>query len=125
MNPSTSQPPSPEAEEARLERAIQAVGAEFALLIAKIGAAIGIGLAVVPIILYALLPDRHVGFAVAGCIIGSILYRLAVAAALNAEFIGLTASDLNLITALLVALALILPGARNPLKMMFARGGAK
>ena len=27
--------------------------------------------------------------------------------------------------ALLVALALILPGARNPLKAMFARGGAK
>ncbi len=83
-----------------------------------------VGLAAV-IIGEALLPDRHIGFAVAGCIIGSVLYRMAIAAALNAEFIGLTASDLNLITAVLVALALILPGARNPLKGIFARGGAK
>jgi putative tryptophan/tyrosine transport system permease protein len=36
--------------------------------------------------------------------------------ALNADFIGLRASDLNLVTALLVAGALILPRVRNPLK---------
>ena len=59
--------------------------------------------------------------AVAACIFGSIVYRLAIAFALNADFIGLTSADLNLVTAVLVALALILPGARNPFKKMFAR----
>lgn len=42
-------------------------------------------------------------------VIGSILYRIFVAIALNADFLGLQAQDLNLITAVLVALALILP----------------
>jgi putative ABC transport system permease protein len=59
-----------------------------------------------------------------GCVIGSLIYRLAVAFALNSQFIGLTSSDLNLVTAVLVAVALILPGARNPLKAMLSRGGA-
>jgi putative ABC transport system permease protein len=58
-----------------------------------------------------------------GCVIGSLIYRLAVAFALNAQFLGLTSSDLNLVTAVLVAVALILPGARNPLKAMLGRRG--
>ena len=41
------------------------------------------------------------------CAIGSVLYRIAVAVALNAHDIGLEASDLNLITALLVTFAMI------------------
>ncbi len=61
--------------------------------------------------------------AVAACLLGSVIYRLAVALALNADFIGLKASDLNLVTALLVTVALILPGARNPLKALLTRGG--
>lgn len=61
--------------------------------------------------------------AVAACVLGSVIYRLAVALALNADFIGLEASDLNLVTALLVTIALILPGARNPLKALLTRGG--
>ena len=40
--------------------------------------------------------------------------------ALNADFLGLKASDLNLVTAVLVGFALILPGARNPLKALAA-----
>ena len=36
------------------------------------------------------------------CVVGSMLYRLAVALALNAHFLGLQASDLNLVTAVLV-----------------------
>ncbi len=51
-----------------------------------------------------------------GCVIGSLIYRMAVAFALNSQFLGITSSDLNLVTAVLVAIALILPGARNPLK---------
>lgn len=64
---------------------------------------------------------RGVVIAVAACIFGSIVYRLAIAFALNADYLGLKASDLNLVTAVLVALALILPGARNPFKKLFAR----
>ena len=57
----------------------------------------------------ALLNPRTVIWATAACIFGSILYRLIVALALNAGFLGLQAQDLNLITAGLVALALVLP----------------
>ncbi len=56
-----------------------------------------------------------------GCVIGSLIYRMAVAFALNSQFLGITSSDLNLVTAVLVAIALILPGARNPLKAMMSR----
>jgi putative ABC transport system permease protein len=59
-----------------------------------------------------------------GCVIGSLIYRMAVAFALNSQFLGITSSDLNLVTAVLVAIALILPGARNPLKAMMNRRGA-
>lgn len=43
------------------------------------------------------------------CAVGSIIYRIAIAFALNAHDIGLEASDLNLITALLVAITMIIP----------------
>jgi putative ABC transport system permease protein len=43
-----------------------------------------------------------------------------VAFALNSSALGLNASDLNLVTAVLVAIALILPGARNPLRALLA-----
>jgi putative ABC transport system permease protein len=61
------------------------------------------------------------------CVAGSIIYRLAVAFALNADILGLQASDLNLVTAILVTVALVLPGARNPFKSLLAgrRGNAR
>ncbi|MDP4840517.1 MAG: ABC transporter permease, partial [Alphaproteobacteria bacterium] len=65
-----------------------------------------IGLASV-IIGEVILPPRLVIFSIIGCIIGSILYRLAIAFALNADF--MKPSDLNLMTALIVVLAMILP----------------
>jgi putative ABC transport system permease protein len=79
-----------------------------------------VGLAAV-IVGETILPSRHIGLVVLACLVGSILYRLAVAFALNADVLGLTASDLNLVTAVLVGLALILPSARNPLKALLAR----
>jgi putative ABC transport system permease protein len=79
-----------------------------------------VGLAAV-IIGETLLPARRIAVVVLACLLGSILYRLAVAFALNADLLGLEASDLNLVTAVLVALALILPGARNPLRTLLAR----
>lgn len=48
-----------------------------------------------------------------GCVIGSILYRLAVAIALNSQILGLQASDLNAITAVLVTIALMAPKIRQ------------
>lgn len=47
-----------------------------------------------------------------GVVFGSIVYRLAIQFALSADVIGLQASDLNLVTAVLVAVALILPRVR-------------
>jgi putative ABC transport system permease protein len=79
-----------------------------------------VGLAAV-IIGETILPARRIGLVILACVLGSILYRLAIAAALNADVLGLEASDLNLVTAVLVGLALILPGARNPLKALLAR----
>jgi putative tryptophan/tyrosine transport system permease protein len=79
-----------------------------------------VGLAAV-IVGETILPSRHIGLVVLACLVGSILYRLAVALALNADVLGLTASDLNLVTAVLVGLALILPSVRNPLKALLAR----
>nr|WP_198923895.1 hypothetical protein [Rappaport israeli] len=44
--------------------------------------------------------------------VGAIVYRLAIALALNANFLGLKAQDLNMITAFLVTLAIVLPNMR-------------
>lgn len=74
-----------------------------------------IGLAAV-IVGETLLHPRTMLMAVLACIVGSILYRLAVAFALNADFLGFTASDLQLVTAVLVALALVLPKLRRDFK---------
>ena len=79
-----------------------------------------VGLAAV-IVGETILPARRIGSAILACVLGSTLYRLAIAAALNADVLGLEASDLNLVTAVLVGLALILPGARNPLKALALR----
>jgi len=62
----------------------------------------------------AVMSTRTMFRATLACIIGSIVYRLAVAFALNADMIGLKAQDLNLITAVLVTLAMVLPGMRLP-----------
>ena len=59
--------------------------------------------------------------ALIGCVVGAIIYRLAIALALNADFLGFKAQDLNLITAILVTLAIVLPGARNSLVSKLTR----
>jgi putative ABC transport system permease protein len=59
-----------------------------------------------------LLRARSVALATSACLAGSLVYRLAVALALNADFIGLKAQDLNLATAILVAVAVVLSRAR-------------
>jgi putative ABC transport system permease protein len=71
-----------------------------------------VGLAAV-IVGETLLPRRGIALAVLGCILGSVLYRLAVQLALELDFLGLTASDLNLATALLVLITLVIPRLRQ------------
>ncbi|MBZ2169993.1 ABC transporter permease [Marinobacter sp. F4216] len=58
------------------------------------------------------------------CVIGAIVYRLAIAFALNADVLGLQAQDLNLITAILVTLAIVLPGVRSSVASKFTRNKA-
>ncbi|AXS41117.1 ABC transporter permease [Breoghania sp. L-A4] len=71
-----------------------------------------VGLAAV-IVGETLLPSRLIAIALVGAVIGSVVYRIAVQLALSADVIGLQASDLNLVTAALVAFALILPQMRK------------
>jgi putative ABC transport system permease protein len=71
-----------------------------------------IGLAAV-IIGENILPARRLVWATFAVIIGAILYRFFIALALNSDFIGLQAQDLNLITAVLVMVVLILPMAKR------------
>ncbi|WEX10138.1 ABC transporter permease [Chelativorans sp. AA-79] len=56
--------------------------------------------------------SRAMLIALAACVIGSVIYRIAVQLALSADLLYLKPSDLNLVTAVLVALALILPRLR-------------
>ena len=44
-----------------------------------------------------------------GAIVGSILYRIVIAIALQADVLGIQSQDLNLVTAVLVTIALVLP----------------
>jgi putative ABC transport system permease protein len=64
----------------------------------------------------ALLPKRTLLLWISACILGSLLYRLVVAVALNGEVLGLKAQDLNLITAVLVTIAIVAPNWRSYFK---------
>jgi putative ABC transport system permease protein len=65
---------------------------------------------------------RSITVALFSCLIGAIAYRLAIALALNLGWLGLRASDLNLVTAVLVGIALMLPAVANPMRGLFRRG---
>jgi len=71
-----------------------------------------IGLAAV-IVGESILPSRKLVWATLAVVIGAVVYRFFVAVALNSEFIGLQAQDLNLVTAVLVTIALVLPMIRR------------
>ncbi|MBF6624755.1 MAG: ABC transporter permease [Pseudomonas stutzeri] len=67
-----------------------------------------IGLAAV-IVGESILPARRIFYLTLAVILGAIVYRFFIALALNSDFIGLQAQDLNLITAVLVVIALVIP----------------
>ena len=102
-------------------------GALFAQMLGAADVSMGIGVIVVALAGViggtALMPSRLVPALTLACVLGSILYRIALALALNTGAIGLTASDVNVVTAVLVAIALWFPVRRS----IFARrpGGAK
>lgn len=79
------------------------------------------GLAAV-IIGETLLPSRAIWIVTLASVLGAVLYRLFIALALSADFIGLQAQDLNLVTALLVGLALVLPKLKAQLQAKGGRG---
>ena len=80
-----------------------------------------IGLAAV-IIGETLIPSRIMRTVIIATVLGAVVYRLFIALALEGDFIGLKAQDLNLITAVLVAVALVLPQLKAKFKR---RQGAK
>ena len=75
-----------------------------------------VGLAAV-ILGQTLMSGARIWVAVLAVIVGSILYRLAVAFALSSGMFGMQASDLNLITAALVAIALIAPKMKGKIRI--------
>ena len=79
-----------------------------------------VGLAAV-ILGEAIFRTRSIWLIVTAVIIGSILYRLIIALALSFGIFGLQASDLNLVTAILVVVAMLTPKMREQFKSMFKR----
>lgn len=65
-----------------------------------------------------LLPGKKIWLLLLACLIGSVAYRLFIGFALSSGVFGLQASDLNLVTALLVTLALVAPALRR--RFLFA-----
>lgn len=96
--------------------ALFAMTSSFADVTSGVGTIV-VGLAAV-ILGQTLLPGRQIWVAALAVILGSILYRLAVAFALSTGMFGMQASDLNLITAVLVATALIVPKLKAKLRLI-------
>lgn len=69
----------------------------------------------------ALLTPKTVLRALIGCLLGAILYRLAIAFALEADWLGLQAQDLNLITAVMVTLAIVTPRLKSAVGKSLSR----
>ena len=74
-----------------------------------------IGLAAV-IVGESIMPSRRLVIITLSVIVGAVLYRFFIALALNADFIGLKAQDLNLVTAVLVTIALVIPLIKKRLR---------
>lgn len=106
-------------------------GALFAQLQGGADITMGVGVIVIGlaavILGEAVMSVRTIVLATLACILGSIVYRLMVAVALNADILGLQAQDLKLITAVLVVVAMTLPGMRRKfaLKKIAAGGGVR
>jgi putative ABC transport system permease protein len=98
-------------------------GALFAQVFGAADAHMGIGVIIVGlasvIVGMSIFPTRTILQATLACLLGAVLYRFAVALALNANFLGLHASDLQLATAVLVVVTLIGPSPRAVFMRLF------
>jgi putative ABC transport system permease protein len=87
-------------------------GAIFAQLFGAADVYMGVGVVIVGlasvIVGTSILPSRTVQMALFACLIGALAYRAAVALALNTDFLGLQTADVQLVTAILVVIALVL-----------------
>ncbi len=70
----------------------------------------------------AIMSTRTVLLSIIACLLGAILYRLAIAMALNLDVLGLKAQDLNLVTAVLVTAAIVFPGMKRSVGSLLTRG---
>jgi len=98
-------------------------GGLFAQIFGAADAYMGIGVIIIGlasvIVGMSILPSRTVMQATLACVIGALLYRFAVAFALNADWLGFRASDVQLVTAVLVALTLV--GQRSGMGRLLRR----
>lgn len=104
-------------------------GALFAQVFGAADAYMGIGVIIIGlasvIVGMSILPCRTVMQATFACLAGALLYRFAVALALNADFLGFKTSDVQLITAALVTLALIGGSSRSGMGRLLKRIGSR
>jgi putative ABC transport system permease protein len=95
-------------------------GGLFAQMLGAADVSMGIGVIVIALAAViggtAVIPSRLMPILTLDCVLGSIVYRIVIAFALNSDFIGLGASDVNLVTAILVAIALFAPGSKFSLR---------
>jgi putative ABC transport system permease protein len=95
-------------------------GGLFAQILGAADVSMGIGVIVIALAAViggtAVMPARLIPLLTLACVLGSIVYRIAIAFALNSDLVGLSASDVNLVTAILVAVALVAPGSKFRLK---------
>ena len=101
-------------------------GGLFAQMLGAADVSMGIGVIVIALAAViggtALMPSRRLPLLTLACVLGSVVYRILIAFALNSDFIGLTASDVNVVTAILVVVALVAPGRK--FRSVRARTGA-
>jgi len=103
-------------------------GALFAQMLGAADVSMGIGVIVIALAAViggtALMPSRRLPLLTLACVLGSVVYRILIAFALNSDFVGFTASDVNLVTAILVVIALFAPGRKFP-SVRIRQGAAK
>lgn len=100
-------------------------GAIFAQSFGAADAYMGIGVIIIGlaavIVGMSLLPARTIAQATLACLFGAMLYRFAVAFSLNADFLGLKASDVQLVTAILVVVTLVGQSSRSGMGKLLKR----
>jgi len=104
-------------------------GGLFAQIFGAADAYMGIGVIIIGlasvIVGMSILPSRTVVQATFACVVGAMLYRFAVAFALDADWLGFKASDVQLITAVLVALTLVGQSSRSTMGRLLKRIGPR